>query len=205
METDPLLSSGRYGVADTDTKVRVIDELGKIIRDNGLKPVLFGGMAVVLHGYKRATVDVDLLLSRADARALSRLLEAHPSFAKIRSDCFRHKTTGRTIDLCVEGEQISPYHQDPFPAPGAVEQLPRDPIPVIGLTDLLAIKVMANRAQDEADFIQLYRIRGLTSLEIERVGRKLQDPKLKELLTRWQARAEREIEQDKLRRPPSLD
>lgn len=200
-----LLNPGPYGVSNEDPKSILIHELGAIMRDLGVAPVIIGGIAVIVNGHKRQTVDVDLLVARAEALKIIRRLEKTQGFVKIQLDRFKHSPTGSSVDLCVEGELTSPRHKDRFPPPAEVEQLPCKPIPVIGLIDLLALKAKSARGRDEADFLDLYKDRGLTAQEVDRVKAKIEDPALLANLDRWHARALEEIEREKLRRPPKLE
>ncbi len=200
-----LLNPGPYGVADADPKARLIADLGTVTKDLRVTPVIIGGIAVIVHGHRRQTADVDLLVSRAEALSLVRKLEASPEFSKIRIDRFRHTPTGAGVDLCVEGELTSPGHRDRFPSPAEVERLERDPLPVVGLIDLLALKVKSARGRDEADFLTLFQECGLAAADVERVKAKIEDPALRTTLDRWHARALEEIEREKLRRPPELE
>jgi len=200
-----LLKPGPYGVSDDDPKAVLIRDLGDVLSPLKVKPVIIGGIAVIVHGRRRQTADVDLLVARDDALTLIRALEASTAFSKIRLDRFRHLGTGTGVDLCVEGELTSPPHQDRFPSPGSVEQISRDPIAVVGLIDLLALKAKSGRTRDAADFVDLFRERGLTSADVDRVKAKIQDPVLRTLVDQWHARALEEIERDRLRKPPRLE
>lgn len=200
-----LLHPGPYGYAENDPKVILVRDLGTIVRDAGIDVVIIGGVAVNVNGHARQTQDVDLLVPRDQAVPLLRLLEKSKGFSKIRIDRFRHNATGTGVDLCVEGELTSPRHIDRFPSPASVERIALDPLPVAGLIDLLALKAKSARAQDEADFVRLFQERGLSAADVARVRAKIEDPKLRENLERWHARALDEIEREKLRRPPALE
>ncbi len=200
-----LLNPGPYGVAESDPKARLIRDLGVIV--DGLKtpPVIIGGIAVIVNGHARQTADVDLLVARADALTLIRRLEASPEFSKLRLDRFRHNATGAGLDLCVEGELTAPRRQDRFPSPADVRRVPRSPIDVVNLTDLLLLKARSGRAQDEADFIALYKAKKLAPSDVEHVQTRIQDPELRLQVDRWHARALEEIERERLWKPPALE
>ena len=46
------------------------------LRQQGLPYAIVGGVAVCLHGYQRTTIDIDILVSRADTQAVRAALEA---------------------------------------------------------------------------------------------------------------------------------
>ncbi len=200
-----LLHPGPYGVSDQDPKAVLIRDLASLTSDLKVKPVVIGGIAVIVNGYARQTVDVDLLVGRQEAVILIRRLESAPQFTKLRIDRFRHIATGAGLDLCVEGELTSPHRRERFPSPADVEQLDRQPLAVVGLTDLLALKVKSGRSQDEADFVRFCKDRGLGADDVERVKSKMVDPEVRALADRWHARAKDEIERDRLMRPPTLE
>lgn len=196
---------GERGLSPSDPSVLLLDEVGGICADLGVRPVLIGGLAVIAHGYPETMADMTLLVTRTDALKLSRRLSATAGFSKVRIDRFRHASTQHAVELCVEGEPPMPMGDDRFPSPGQVEQIDRRPLPIVGLIDLLALKLEMGRAQDQADFIGLVIANQLTRGEVERVRTKIQDPALKAMLDRWHARALEEIERDKLRKPPELE
>jgi hypothetical protein len=200
-----LLNPGPYGVSEKDPKAILIQDLATITSDLKVRPVVIGGIAVIVNGLRRQTIGVDLLVSRGEAVTLIRRLEASPHFSKLRIDRFRHNATGAGLDLCVEGELTSPHRKERFPSPADVEQLPRNPLNVVALTDLLALKVKSGRAQDEVDFIRLYMELGMGAPEVDRVHAKLSDDEVRAMLGRWHARAKKEIERDRLIRPPKLE
>ncbi|MBI2898907.1 MAG: hypothetical protein HYY17_01870 [Planctomycetes bacterium] len=200
-----LLNPGPYGLAESDPKARLIRDLGALV--DGLKtpPVIIGGIAVIVNGHARQTADVDLLVAREDAMTLIRRLEVSREFARLRLDRFRHHSTGAGLDVCVEGELTTPRHQDRFPSPRDVRRVARSPIDVVDLHDLLLLKAKSGRSQDEADFIALYKVRGLASPDVEAIKAKVQDSALRSPIDRWHARAIEEIERERLRKPPVLE
>lgn len=196
-----LLNPGPYGVADDDPKAILIRDLEAITRGLKVTPVIIGGIAVIVNGLRRQTTDVDLLLARDEAMMFIKRLEASAHFQKLRLDRFKHIATGAGLDLCVEGEVTSPRHKDRFPSPNAIEVIARDPLPVVGLTDLLALKAKSGRPQDAADFVRLFAQRGLSAADVESIKAKVEDPALRSQLDQWHAMALEDIERDKLRKP----
>jgi hypothetical protein len=200
-----LLNPGPYGIADDDPKAEIIRDLDKISEGLKIRPVIIGGIAVILNGHPRHTIDVDLLVARDDALKLIDRLKASREFTSLDIDRFRHNRTRAGLDLCVEGELTSPRHVDRFPSPASVQLIPRDPLPVVDLKDLMALKAKSARVQDEADFVRLFISRGLEAGDVQDIKQKIEDRELREMVDRWHARALEEIEREKLRRPPNLD
>lgn len=77
---DTLERGKPYSLRPDDPKRKLADELARLARELGIRPVIIGGLAVNHHGYLRVTRDVDLLLSERDAVALFRRLKAEPGW-----------------------------------------------------------------------------------------------------------------------------
>ncbi|MGH7318339.1 MAG: hypothetical protein ACRELA_01720 [Candidatus Rokuibacteriota bacterium] len=61
------LPSGRG--ARYNPPVAILEPVFKALNDSGVRYVVVGGLAVVLHGHARLTVDVDLISRGMDARS----------------------------------------------------------------------------------------------------------------------------------------
>lgn len=157
----------------------VFEPLFKALNDGGVRYVVVGGLAVVLHGHPRLTVDVDLVvdLDEEQARRAIDVLVAmglHPrvsvdprDFAdrSIRESWIRNRgmqvfsmydpsNPMRVVDLFVD-------HPVPFGElwSRSVEFELRDTtVRVASIPDLIHLKRMAGRSQDQADIEQLEAI-----------------------------------------------
>ena len=128
-------------------------EISAAMREAGVEGAIVGGVAVVLHGHVRTTVDVDVY-SPEPAPKLVELLESL-GFALDRSR--RQFTRGDLIVHIVRPEQVG--------------EPPRrfvtiDGVATVSLADLIAMKLRSGlakmtRAQDLADVIGLIRKCGL--------------------------------------------
>lgn len=196
-----LLNPGPYDVADTDPKARLIRDLAAVTAPLSTPPVIIGGISVILNGYTRQTVDVDLLVARKDALPLVRALEQSGRFRRQSLERWVHADTGTGLDLCVEGERADPSFTERFPAPDALQTLPAKPLAVAGLTGLLALKTQWGRARDEADFVTLAKPRVADDALRRDVLARLTDPRVIETANRWWERAREEAEREKRMRP----
>ena len=142
-----------------------------MLGSRGLPAALIGGLAVSLRGQPRMTVDVDLVI-RADVDDALQLIHSlaetpfEPLFAGVEDVVatafilpLRHRKTGIRVDLAIgmsgfEREAISRATQMDIGA-GSV--------PVVTVEDLLVMKALAGRPQDEAD------LRGLVDLHSESI------------------------------------
>ncbi len=196
-----LLNPGEYGVANDDPKARLILDLADVVARLSTPPILIGGIAVVIHGYVRQTADVDLLVARKDAMSLVHALEADGRFRKESLERWRHLGSGAGLDLCVEGERTHPNRQERFPSPSAIATIPKHPIAVAALNDLLALKAKSGRAKDWADFVCLAKIHRLDESLHAAVRTRLVDPEVVRLADQWWQEAREEADRERNVRP----
>lgn len=147
--------------AGESTLVAQLRETLVALREAGLRHMLIGGVAVNLHGYLRATRDLDLMLLVEDADV------AHDMFERLG-----YETLDRTLDIAsyVRGAQRLNvlYAQRPI-SRGLLErpeeaELGGIKVPVISLEGLLGLKIEAfsndpRRIRDYQDMIELIKAR----------------------------------------------
>lgn len=147
----------------------------------GVRYLIVGGLAVLAHGYVRATVDVDLVLDfeEANLRRAMACLErlgfrprAPVSLAQFADASIRQHwidTKDMLVFTVVRSEADSPLEVDlfvtePFPFADAYrdavwQQHPTGVrFPFVDLARLLAMKRSAGRAKDLLDLAELRRI-----------------------------------------------
>lgn len=163
--------------------------------------MLVGAVAVILNGYERTTVDRDLLVSYRHVRPLAERLmdDADWERLEIREYAFRHLNTGIQIDFLVSRDLIKLGHPYYFPEPNELEsdaQIER--IPVVGLHDLIFLKLIAGRMQDLADITELCK-RKLESVDADKVLARLDpyDEEHREVLADILRRVPKELEDEK--------
>jgi hypothetical protein len=167
--------------------------LGKIttkLSELGVPYAVVGGMALVAHGYVRATTDVDILLT---ADGLSRMHQALEGLGYVPpfqgSKHLRDTVTGVRIEFRIAGQFPGDGRSKPvaFPNPADVA-VEMNGIQYIGLPALLDLKLasgMTNvgRLKDLADVQELIRAMKLPRTAGERLNPYVQ-PKFFEL---WDA------------------
>ncbi len=157
----------------------VLEPLFKTLNDAGIRYVVVGGLAVVLHGYARLTVDVDLVLDLEEGparRAIETLVgmgmrtrvPVNPMDFADRSvreawirdrgmqvfSMFDPSNPMRVVDLFVD-------HPIPFEELWARSdqfELRQTTVRVASIPDLIQLKRRAGRPQDLADIEQLEAI-----------------------------------------------
>jgi predicted nucleotidyltransferase len=141
------------------------------LNSEGIAYALIGGMAASLRGQTRTTADVDLAIEAAvsDAIAITERLDGtrfKPLFdrvAEVIEKSFilplRHRTTNIKVDmaLALSGfEQTLIRRAEPLDIGGTT-------ISVVTSEDLIVMKVLAGRPQDEQD------ARGIVASQAERI------------------------------------
>lgn len=145
------------------------DALGRLdaaLRSAGFSYAVIGGMAVVLRGYNRFTMDVDAVVLEADDRfpELLSALERHGitfrisdpvAFAKRNRVMLMRTSDGVPIDLSMGALNFEL---------SAVERAPEEQLtpelsaPVVVIEDLMVMKLIALRDRDKDDVMRLLEL-----------------------------------------------
>jgi hypothetical protein len=132
-----------------------------------LRWYVFGAQAVAVHGFPRATADLDVTVDLADVapQRLVRVLEG-AGFASRFSDAdfvratrvmpIVHKMTGLPIDVVLAG----PGLEQVFLEAAETHRIGRHRIPVISREHLVVTKLLAGRPKDIEDVRELIAIAG---------------------------------------------
>lgn len=144
---------------------QTLRKLAQALESAAIDYCIIGGMALVIHGYVRATQDVDILLSSSGLEAFRRFLVGKgfvPSFPGA-SRSFRDTVTNVTVEILITGE--FPGDGRPksvsFPNPATVT-VDREGIKVIAINKLIELKLASgmsapDRLKDLADVLELIR------------------------------------------------
>ncbi|MFN9368003.1 MAG: nucleotidyl transferase AbiEii/AbiGii toxin family protein [Planctomycetia bacterium] len=139
----------------------------RVLEARGIEFALIGGLAVSLRGQPRMTVDVDLVMLADVDRALELVRDIgatpfEPLFPGVEEVVarsyilpLRHRTTGIRVDVAIgmSGFERQAVRRAAPVSIGAVR------VPVVATEDLLVMKALAGRPQDEED------IRGLIAAQ----------------------------------------
>ena len=147
---------------------RTLERITKRLDELGVPYALAGGLALFLHGYRRFTEDVDLLVTRDGLATIHQRLEGLgyvPPFEGSKN--LRDVESGVKIEFLVQGEFPGDGKPKPvsFPNPSAVAVL-IDGVRVIQLTTLVELKLVSGsapgRLKDLADVQELVKLLKLT-------------------------------------------
>jgi hypothetical protein len=173
---------GKGRVQETLTRIaKKLDELG-------VPYALAGGMALFLHGHRRFTEDVDILVAKDDLGRIHESLEGRGFVRPFSaSKNLRDAQTGVRIEFLISGEYPGDGKPKPvsFPHPADVHEI-RAGIKVLRLPKLIELKLASyktgkGRTKDLGDVEELIK-----SLDLPREFAAQIDPYVADLYTdRW--------------------
>jgi hypothetical protein len=145
------------------TAQRVHDELDA----GGIPHAIAGGVAVSLHGYRRNTVDVNLLLRKEDAEVVKSSMTSAGFLGDEHQREFR-SAAGTPIQFLIAGEPAGDGSVVKLPDPSAqgVTEM-AEGLPVLSLARLIESKIAAGEGnvrrafKDFADVVELAAIHRL--------------------------------------------
>jgi len=138
--------------------------IGKKLEELGIPYAIVGGMALTAHGYRRNTVDVDILVTREGNRLIHEKLDGLgyvPPFAGSKN--LRDTANGVRIEFLISGEYPGDGKPKPvaFPEPSA-SAVNIEGLQYVNLPKLIELKLASgmtnpNRLKDLADVQELIK------------------------------------------------
>lgn len=145
-----------------------LEKLARLLDEDGIPYAVVGAMALNAYGYRRLTVDVDVLLTPAgldEFKAKHLGLGYVPKFPGSKG--LRDTENGVSIDVLLTGEYPGDGRPKPvaFPDP-AVAAVRGERVALLPLPTLVELKLASgmsapHRLKDLADVLELVRILGL--------------------------------------------
>jgi hypothetical protein len=167
---------------------RTLRRIAARLDDLGIAYALAGGMAMFLHGYRRFTEDVDILVTRDALATIHEKLEGLgylPPFQGSKN--LRDTENGVRIEFLVTGAYPGDGKPKPvaFPDPASVATV-IESVRVVNLETLIQLKLASGtapgRRKDLGDVQELIRLLGLSDSFADRL-----DPSVRDLFrTLWQ-------------------
>ncbi len=142
-----------------------LQQIASKLNEQGIEYALCGGLAVALHGFPRATQDIDILIKGEDLESVLHLLNAHGytlSGGSIPFDIGQEtesriyrisKASGEEL-LTVDLVLVSPILEDVW-AGRETYQVDDYSLKVVSLDGLRTMKRLAGRPQDLVDLERL--------------------------------------------------
>lgn len=169
---------------------RALERIARLLEEDGIPYAVIGALAFNAFGYKRVTVDVDVLLTREGLEAFK---TRHLGLGYVQkfpgSKGVRDTQHGVMVDFVLAGEYPGDGLPKPvsFPDPAAAA-VPGDPGALLPLPRLIELKLASgisapHRLKDLADVLETIRALKLPAELVEELNPYVQE-KYKEL---WQA------------------
>jgi hypothetical protein len=157
----------RFFMGEADVQ-RALEKITHLLEEDGIPYAVIGAMALNAYGYRRVTVDVDLLLTR---EGLEEFQAKHLGLGYVQkfagSKGLRDTENGVPIDVVLAGEfpgdGLPKPVAFPDPAQAAVhgERVALLPLPRLIELKLASGMTAPHRLKDLADVIEIVRILGL--------------------------------------------
>lgn len=156
-----------FHMLENETLWQLAERVHGLLARERIDHAIVGGVAVCLHGYRRNTVDLDLLVRPEDSAAVHSTLEAdgfrwNPSEKEFRS------AAGVAIQFVLAGESEGPGQAATFPSPSDPKQVTTiEGLPVLSLAPLIQSKLacglgnLRRTHKDFADVVELIAVHRL--------------------------------------------
>jgi hypothetical protein len=187
-----LTSRQTFQMLENESLWQTAERVHSALSSRQIPHAILGGVAVSLHGYRRNTVDVDVLVRRGDTDSI-RVAMAEIGFQWDDHTREFRSLVGTPVHFVIAGERAGADSLVRLPdpeSPGTVEQL--EGLPVLSLARLVESKIAAGEGnlrrayKDFADVIELvaiHRLDGSFARHLHRSVRK----QFRELARRAQA------------------
>ncbi|HEX3556693.1 MAG TPA: hypothetical protein VIA62_26015 [Thermoanaerobaculia bacterium] len=145
--------------------LHALDNVARLLEEDGIPYALIGAMALNAYGYRRVTVDIDLLLAREGLEAFKTKHLGLGYASKFPgSKGLRDTATGVSIDVVLAGEYPGDGLPKPVIFPDPAEAAVRgERVALLPLPRLIELKLASgisapHRLKDLADVLEVIRI-----------------------------------------------
>jgi hypothetical protein len=156
-----------FRMLENETLWQLAERVHGILTQDRIDHAIVGGVAVCLHGYRRNTLDLDLLVHPKDSAAIRSTLESNGFEWDAAAKEF-HSAAGPSIQLVLAGEREGPDQAATFPDPSDPKHvITIEGLPVLSLAQLIQSKLayglgdMRRAHKDFADVVELIAIHNL--------------------------------------------
>ncbi len=154
----------RFFMGDSDVQ-HALEKIVRLLDEDGIPYAVIGALALNAYGYRRLTVDVDILLTR---EGLEELQRKHLGLGYVRkspgSKSLRDTVNNVTIDVLLTGDYPGDGRPKPVVFPDPAEVAVRgERLALLPLSRLIELKLASgisapHRLRDLADVLELIRI-----------------------------------------------
>jgi hypothetical protein len=162
-----LTAQRAYRMLENENLWNVTERIHGLLARNGIDHAIVGGVAVCLHGYRRNTVDLDLLIRPEDTASVRSAIEPEGFQWSARDKEFS-SASGVKIHFVMAGESEGPGQETRFPSPSDSRHVTQiEGLPVLSLAQLIQSKLacglgdMRRTHKDFADVVELIAVHRL--------------------------------------------
>ena len=156
-----------YQMLENESLWEAATRVDRMLVRDGIPNAIAGGVAVCLHGYRRNTVDLDLLIRPTDTDRFRSILEADGIVWVAEEKEFRCPS-GVQVQVLIAGEKEGPGQPPVFPDPADAPCITNiEGLPVLSLAELIQAKLacglgnLRRTHKDFADVVELIAIHQL--------------------------------------------
>ena len=156
-----------FQMLDNQSLWDVTELVHKILDRQGIHHAIVGGVAVCLHGYRRNTVDLDLLVRPEDQSRIRAALKTEGFKWSSKEKQFQ-SSSEVAVQCVIAGESEGADQEAKFPSPADAKCVTTiEGLPVLSLPQLIQSKIacglgdMRRTHKDFADVVELIVIHGL--------------------------------------------
>lgn len=162
-----LTAQRAFRMLENETLWQLAERVHGLLEKEDLAHAIVGGVAVCLHGYRRNTVDLDLLIRPEDANRLRIALQA-AGYSWSEADGKARSMSGVPVEFVMAGDNEGPRQEATFPNPSDARHVTSiEGLPVLTLPQLIQAKLacglgnLRRTHKDFADVVELIAIHGL--------------------------------------------
>lgn len=167
-------------MAEPATLIGWVERASTKLTENGVRHALVGGLALSVHGYTRATVDIDLVIDPAQLPDARKAL-AELGLLQTDSPLLRFARVAIFRALAIVDDEVLIFAllmTDPALWASAIERvLPTEiitaTVPVVSAEDLVLLKLMRNDERDRLDIRELVRVTKIDRQYLQRLAETL--------------------------------
>lgn len=167
IRTTAITARRTFQMLENESLWEVAERVCRLLTRKNIDHVIVGGVAVCLHGYRRNTVDLDLLIRSQDTEAVRAALESE-GFQWFSAEKEFRSPAGVAIQFVLAGEREGPGQEATFPNPQDADHFTNiEGLPVLSLAQLIQAKIacglgdMRRTHKDFADVVELIAIHHL--------------------------------------------
>lgn len=156
-----------FQMLDNESLWDVARRVHELLCNGDIDHAIVGGVAVCLHGYRRNTVDLDLLIRPEDSSQFRAVLDAG-GFQWFAAEREYRSPSGIAVQVLLTGDSAGPGQSVKFPDPTGnrvIETI--EELPVLSLSELIQAKLacgignLRRTHKDFADVVELIAIHKL--------------------------------------------